>query len=436
MAQTRCVVRTFHLAVMAALPLLGAVQAQAQSNIKPPQAQAWIDVATFSGMGMPMGAGGAGGANPMAALGSMFGGGGNAKNQFGHTQTGSTGRWVDVTLHTRNNPSLSDAEHAVPAGFMDSALKLQAPKEARSAPTTPDDHITEHATERPRGKLLLYWGCGAAVRAGQPKVLDMATASPAELGQFFQARRATQRGAHSAAGRPSWPNTQDARMLPANASLVGPHAFSGQGVPEVFRWQIAAAQDLMPGLAVQQQDSAGATELSWAALPTARAYFIAGMGANSREEMVLWTSSEQPDSGFGLIDYQTNAAVDRWLGEKVLLPASSTRCTVPKGVFPEGDGGMLRMIAYGNELNLAQPPRPADLKAAWEPVWAAKIRVKSVATLLLGMPNQDERTAPRGAGRDANSRDTPSRDEAKPAEKKEEEKKPNPINILRGILGR
>ena len=101
------------------------------------------------------------------------------------------------------------------------------------------------------------------------------------------------------------------------------------------------------------------------------------MGAGKDEEMVLWTSSELPDTGFGLTDYQTNAAVDRWLREKVLLPAGTTQCTVPKGVFP-GEGGMLRMIAYGNELNLVHPPRPTDPKAVWEPNWALKVRVKSV----------------------------------------------------------
>ena len=47
---------------------------------------------------------------------------------------------------------------------------------------------------------------------------------------------------------------------------------------------------------------------------------------------------------------------------------------------------MLRVIAYGNELNLVHPPRPTDPKAAWEPVWAAKLRVKSMATVMLGMP--------------------------------------------------
>ena len=102
------------------------------------------------------------------------------------------------------------------------------------------------------------------------------------------------------------------------------------------------------------------------------------MGAAKQDEMVIWTSSELPEVGFGLVDYQTNAAVDRWVKEKVLLASGTTQCTVPKGVFP-GEGAMLRAIAYGNELNLAHPPRPADPKAPWEPVWAAKVRVKSVA---------------------------------------------------------
>jgi len=46
---------------------------------------------------------------------------------------------------------------------------------------------------------------------------------------------------------------------------------------------------------------------------------------------------------------------------------------------------MLRMIAYGNELNLAHPPRPVDAKTAWQPEWTAKLRIKSVHTALLGM---------------------------------------------------
>ena len=402
--------------------LSGAAFAQT-SNVKPPQAQAWIDVATYSGMGMPgMGAGG----NPMSALGGLFGGGsGSAKNSFGQTQTGSAGRWVDVTLMTRANPSLSEAQQAVPAGFLSPALKLQAPKEVRTpAPRDDDDKVVEPDYERPKGKLLLYWGCGATVRPGQPKVLDMATASAADMAKFFVSRRATQRGTHSAVGRPVWPSPADTRMVPDNASLVGEHAFTGSGVPDGFRFQIQAAQDLMPALQVQQTDQGGATDLAWAALPTARAYFIAGMGAAAQDEMVIWTSSEVPEAGFGLIDYQTNAAVDRWLKEKVLLAPATTSCTVPKGVFP-GQGGMLRAIAYGSELNLAHPPRPADPKAVWEPVWAAKLRVKSVATVMLGMPSM-ERPPSRKSGEES----------APKAEEKKEDKMPKPLDLLKGILGR
>ncbi|MDP1900188.1 MAG: hypothetical protein Q8K96_07015 [Rubrivivax sp.] len=393
--------------------------------VKPPVAQAWIDVATFAGMGMPMGL--PGGGNPMAMLGGLFGGGsGKGGNTFGQTQAMSPGRWVDVTLYTRNNPQLAEGQQAVPAGFLSPALKLQSPKEARgTAPEPGDERVTEPEYERPKGKMLLYWGCGETVRAGQPRVVDFASATPADLAKFFQSRRATQRGTHAAVGRPVWPSKDDARMVPAQASLAGEHAFSGAGVPEGFRFQLPAAQDLMPAIALKQTPQpAGSTLLEWQALPTARAYFASAMGARekSENEMVLWTSSELPDIGFGLLDYQTNPAVDRWLKEKVLLPRQATSCEVPKGLFT-GPGAMLRMIAYGNELNLAHPPRPTDPRVAWEPDWTAKIRVKSVAMAMLGM----------GMGMEVPVAEPADAPASRPDEG---QKKPGVKDLLRGIFGR
>ena len=394
--------RVVALAALAAVGVGAAAQQPAQV-VRPPVAQAWIDVATFSGMGMPMGmpgatGGGGAGANPMAALGGMFGGGGAGQNRFGQTQSMAAGRWVDVTLYTRPNPQLAEAQQGVPAGFLGAALKLQSPQQTRGTPPEPGDERTvePEERERPQGKMVLYWGCGDTVRAGQPQVLDFATATPADLAKFFQSRRATQRGTHSAAGRPVWPSPADARMVPAQASLLGEHSFTGQGVPEGFRFQWPAAQELMPAIALkQQQDGGGATQLEWQVLPTARGYFIGVMGSRGRNEMVVWTSSEQPDFGMGLLDYQTNAAVDRWVKDQVLLAPQTTRCAVPKGVF-DGDGAMLRMIAYGSEANLAYPPRPADPKIAWEPVWAAKIRVKSMTMAMLGR-DTPEMPAPQAA---------------------------------------
>jgi hypothetical protein len=405
--------------------------------VKPPVSQAWIDVATFSGFGM-QGMGGGTGAGPMSMVGGMFGSGQAANNAFGNTQTSSAGRWVDVTLYTSRNPSLAEALQAVPAGTqLAPTLKLVAPKAAKPVPR--DDETNPTEIERPKGKIHLYWGCGESVRPGQPRVLDMATAKPEEWGKFFVSRRATQRGAHSGAGRPLWPNDSDSRMVPPNASLVGEHAFSGQGVPEGFKFGIPAAQDLMPEIALKQADAGGATQLEWAVLPTARAYFIAamgakggGMGGGSDPEMVFWTSSEVPEVGSGLVDYQTNPAVDRWLQEKVLLAPTVTRCAVPKGMFGEGGGAMLRMIAYGNELNLVHPPRPTDPKIAWEPQWAVKVRVKSVANAMLGMDMSEMQRGPGGRSQPQ------AQDQAAPAaaEKQQEEKLPGAVDILRGILGR
>jgi len=403
-----------------------------QQVVKPPVAQAWVDVATNTGMGMPgmgMGAGG----NPMGMLGAMMGGGQGGKNTFGNTQIGTAGRWVDVTLYTSRNPNLQEATQAVPAGTqLAPTLKLVSPQEQKVPPPPPgDETVTEPEYERPRGKLYLYWGCGETVRSGQPRVLDMATAAPADFQQFFTGRRATQRGAHSAVGRPQWPNRVDDRLVPEGSSLVGEHAFTGQGVPEGFKFNLAAAQDIMPAIELTQRNADGATQLEWKTLPTARAYFVAAMGARGENEMVFWTSSELPETGMGLVDYQNNSAIDRWLKEKVLLEPGTTRCAVPKGAL--GEGAMLRMIAYGSELNLAHPPRPTDSRIAWEPQWAAKVRVKSVTSALLGMDMEGmSRGSPRGS-----SRTPPGEAESRtpvPAPKKADEPSVNPLDVLRGII--
>jgi hypothetical protein len=155
-------------------------------------------------------------------------------------------------------------------------------------------------------------------------------------------------------------------------------------------------------------------------------------------EVVFWTSSEEPETGQGLVDYQTNPAVDRWLKEKVLLAPSTTRCAVPKGIF--GEGAMLRMIAYGTELNLAHPPRPTDPKIPWEPDWAVKVRVKSVANAMLGMDMSEMMGGRRGQpAPEARPVETPQgapKDAPKDAPKEEGMKLPGAVDLLRGILGR
>jgi hypothetical protein len=234
------------VAGLVAFPSTHAIAQQTSGNAKPvdkpPVAQGWIDLATFSSPGMPGGMGammmggtggsGAGqGGNPLSAL--M--GGKNDGNHFGNTQAGGSGRYMDVTLRTLRNPALTEALQTVPSNSqLAPTLQLKVLPESRPVAESTDESV-QVAPEPPRGKFKLYWGCGPTIRAGQPKVFDLATGNLGELGEMFRGRRATQRGTHAAPGRPVWPNLADKRLLPEGATLAGSHAFIGEGVPESFK---------------------------------------------------------------------------------------------------------------------------------------------------------------------------------------------------------
>lgn len=425
------------LAAVAGTCSLALAQSPPRQVVKPPVSQAWIDVATFAGlpMGGAMGSGmggGPGGGMMNLPLGALMGGK-SPQADFGYTQAGPVGRWMDVTLYTSRNPSLAEALQSVPAATqLAPTLKLQAPEKPKPLPVEKgEDQPDDWDYEPPKGKLIMYWGCSETVRPGQPKVVNLETATLGELAKFFESRRATQRGAHAAAGRPVWPSRTDKRALPAGASIAGQHAFTGQGVPESFKFSIPPAQDLMPAIRLRQTDRGGFVLLEWDALPTARAYFLGSMGAREGEDatMVIWTSSELPDSGFGLFDYQTNTAVDRWLKEKVLLPPATTRCAVPREAAGQG---MLRAIAYGTELNMAYPPRPSDPKVAWEPEWNVKIRVKSMTTGMFGMADMPDMGEMDG-GEEMSDAPAPT-DQPVPAEPPKKKKKFNPLEAVKDVV--
>jgi hypothetical protein len=242
----------------------------------------------------------------------------------------------------------------------------------------------DEVPERPKGRILFYWGCSDTVRAGQPRVLDFAKTPMEDYGKFMMGRAVRDTGAKAEPGHAIWPNEKHKQKIPANASLQGQHALSGEGLPASLRFNIEQAQDIMPKLDLASQGGgANAASVSWQSLPTARAYFLNAM-SGSDDEMVIWSSSDVPEPGWGLMDYASNANVDKWLKEKVLLPTSQTQCSIPAGIFAKAKGGMVRGIAYGQELNLAYPPRPTDKRIAWEPEWAARVRVKSVSMAMLG----------------------------------------------------
>jgi hypothetical protein len=402
-------------AMAAVLPLRALAQAQV---VKPPISQLYIDLATSAsdipGMGMMAGAARGGQSGGLfGALGGMMkgaGGGGSGGNVFGNTHAagfGAPGKYMDISVSTVKNPTLQEAQQAIPEMTgMGAPLKLLSPPPPDKPLPPEKDEAPEPQYEKPKpkAKISLYWGCGATVRPGQPRTLDMSKSSMEDYTKFFTMRSSNSRGARLRYGEPSWPNKVDDRRVPDSASVAGEHRVTGQGIPDSFKFTLDDRQDLLSPIALTQQKMDGVTLLEWQPVTYARGYFITVMGAKGERggrpgssgdgegtEMVMWTSSELPEMGYALVDYQTNGSIEQWLKDKVLLAPATTKCAVPKGIFGDEGAGMLRMVAYGGEHFLGYPKRPTDPKVPYEPEWQVKVRNKSTFfSMLGGMPGGRE----------------------------------------------
>jgi hypothetical protein len=420
------------LLATAALMALGATPGHTQTQVvKPPVAQYWMDVATVR-MGDMDELPNLGAMGGLAA--SMAGVKGMGDNSFGATKGMMPGRWLDIAVTTQRKPAGTIATQTIPSGLnLGASLTLLPPEPVAAKPAPPQGRDTEDGVpEQPKGRILLYWGCGDTVRPGQPKVLDFATAKPEDYGQFMRGRATRERGATAAPGNAIWPNPQNKQTVPKGASLAGDHKVTGDGIPTSLQFAIGQVQDFMPPLAlVATGGGASATSVAWPAQAQARAYFLNAMGG-SDGEMVLWSSSETPEPGWGLMDYLSTPNLDKWLADKTLLPTSQTQCAIPAGIFAKANGAMVQGIAYGQELNLAYPPRPADKKVPWAPDWAARVRVKSVATLPLDASANGRAAAPVAPAKPETTDDSQSNKSLLPAVPGV----PGLGNVLKGLFGR
>jgi hypothetical protein len=400
-------------ALAAALPLPLLAQTQV---VKPPIALYWMSVETAGGMGMAMPPG-MGGLMPPGMQG---------------------GKRMRLELgSSRQASGEAQAAHAIPSGLaMGPSLPLLSPRMGERAPARERDE--EPQMQRPKGRMLIYWGCGETVRAGQPVIIDFGSLSPQDAARAFRSR-AIARARGPAPGRSrsygAWPNQEDARPIPANGSLQGGHTVSANYSPEI-RFSVDQGHDFMDSVAFEpvSKTPGGAYAVKWSAVPRATGYFATAMGqGEDSNDVVTWSSSEVQEMGQLLMDYIAPAEVKRLIREKVVMPPQTTACTVPAGVF-KGESAMLNFIAYGGELNLVHPPRPKDPKQAWEQEWALKLRLKSTAMTLLA---EGEGGARRGRPR---VEPTPPPQADAPAQA-EQPQAPNPaeavqegVKALRGIL--
>lgn len=378
-----------------------AIGAHAQS--RGPAAQYWVDLSTTS-----------------SSLPGM-GGGGLLGGIMGASMGGGSGKTLDAELQVRARPSGVEASHAIPAAMdMGSALPLLPvrPVQTSNGPTR-HEHSTEH--EKPKGRILLYWGCGDTIRPGQPKVLDLSRQSNyGEFAQFFASRGGYSKGVQHQPGNSVWPNERDSKRVPDNASLQGEHAVTGDGVPASLKFAIGAANDFLPPVRLSSKgEPRDGVKLEWQTMQHAQAYFLQAQGGakgpNGADDMILWSSSEKPDNGWALMTYQSPAQIAKLLQQKAVLSPSTSTCTVPKGIFDKAEGAMVNMIAYGPELNVSHPARPPKAPAGWQPEWTARVRVKSTGMTMLGMET--------GAREEAGSQDGATESSS-------------PLQLLKGLFSR
>jgi len=358
--------------------LAGAAAAFAQTRAAAGPAVYWMSADTASGLaGM---AGGMGQARPSAGamIGAMFGGGRGSRSSYARTLTLQLGS-------PRRAAGAPAAEHLPPAGLQAGpSLPLVTPQ---AAPRTAGPAQPWGQMERPRGRMLIYWGCGERARPGQPAVIDFASMAAGRMPPAFAnlaLKPMTPPSPATSITYGEWPNERTQTRVPPGGSLVGEHVVRGNYSPEI-RFSLGAGQDFLAPVTLTSNTAgpSGSIPLVWRPIPGARAWFGAVMGAAQNGDFVIWTSSET-QAAMMAFDYVAEADLVRLVQSRVLMPAAADRCTVPAEVARAAPQSMLTLIAFGGESNFAQP-RPATAPRTWRPEWTVKLRTKSTHMGLLGM---------------------------------------------------
>jgi len=358
-------------------------QPKLEQKVTGPVANYWMSAATNTGTGFgAMGMGGqSGGKRPsMGDMMRMMRGG---ASQVQH----------NLTLQLGSDQTAAGEPKADHMPGINPLLPLITPRET-TAPV-PEETVEEQPTmpQRPRGRMLIYWGCGEHAGPGQPLVIDFSkigAGQPLPHFPFIPVRHQNPPSAGRYKTYGEWPNGRSQEQPPA--LLAGSHSVHGNYSPDI-KFTLSPNRDYMPPLTIEAgtKTAAGATLLTWQPVTGATGYFAAMFGASPGKDgdatIVMWSSSaQQTFAGGGLLDYLAPGEVRRLIGEKAVMPPEQTRCAIPAEVTSGAPIGMLSMIAYGEEANFADPPRPADPHIPWNISWTAKVRYKSTAGLMLGMP--------------------------------------------------
>lgn len=329
-----------------------------------------------------------GGAGGLGAAAAIFGGGDGGQAQH--------------ELHLRLGSSIA-ADNGRPRAdhFMPSGARLGR-SVVLATPGVEPAH-EEWRGERPKGRLLLYWGCGEHAPQGQPVVIDFAQAAadgfppgvwttsiPADFGPTLSNSRTF---GH-------WP-AEDGKSARPDSSLIGAHRVAGNYSPEIG---FTLSKDFMAALQIRTAPGAGnSSVLTWSAIPDATGYIVTLIGGKQDAggqmgDMVMWTSSANRHFGGGLTDWLSPSQAAALVRDETLLSPETTTCTVPAEVVRDTpDYRLGTLAAFGPEETFAYPPRPDDPRATWRLEWTARIRHRSttnwIETQGMTMGTADSRMA-------------------------------------------
>lgn len=389
----------------AAAVVIGA--APAKEAAPPPVATYWMDVSTMSGMGAGMTPGQR--PNMSQMMGMMNGGGGQAMHS------------LSLRLASRDKPTgAAQADHFIPAALqMGASLPLLSPQAVKEEPV---ETGLPTNFQRPKGRMLIYWGCGEHVAAGQPMVIDFSKIAAGQMPPGMAAMASMAHvvsGPHSAPGFGEWPNQRDSRAVPAAGSLIGAHKVQANYAPPIG-FNLAATQDFMPGLGLREGTAlpSGATQLFWQPAAQATGYALAMFGSNQSGDVIMWSSSNR--ASMPAMDYLTPSEVRRLVTAGSVLAPSTSQCVLPAEVGAASRFGMVTMIGYGPEADFAEAPRA--------PKWVAKVRYKTTASVMHGMGGMM-------GGMNADSGDDEGQPQQAPQQQQQQPRKKRGLGGFGGIIG-
>jgi hypothetical protein len=385
------------------LSALASALAQTQQKVSGPLARYWVSAETVSGMGAMAGAQGGGG---MDIMRGMSGAGEPVKHIT-----------LDLGAVRAANPATGD--HFIPQGMaMGSSLPLWGEVRATASLEPAARDLPPHV--EPKGRMLIFWGCGDKPGPGQPIVLDFSQMAngqfPANLRTVVLRNLPHPPGPGRDAGFAQWPNAQGkTQQVPGNASLVGDHLVKSNIAVDI-NFKVTEPHDFMEALNLSTQPtSSGGRLLRWNRPATALGYFATAMGAGGKGgvagdgggDLVMWSSSTvRMLGGQSLMDYLPPHETERLIKEQVVMPAGTTECQIP-GAVVQAAGGELTMVslnAFGPELNVVYPPRPANPKEEWKQQTLAKVRLRATTMTMPGM-EQAMGQAPRRGNAPVNTGD-------------------------------